>query len=347
VSLFDRTLKRVDGFQQRHAWLAFPIAVAKKFGDDRAGNLAALIAYYGFFSLFPLLLVLVGVLGLVLRGHPDLERSVIDSAIGQFPIIGDQIRNNVKSVAGSNVTLGIGTLTALWAGLGVTQAAQNAMNEIWDVPIKDRPNFLIARLRGLIMLVVLGILVLASTLLSTMGTAEARFAGALRVAGFAGSLALNLALYLVAFRVLTRKKLSWGDVFPGALIGAVLWTGLQAGGSYLMNHQVKHATAVYGFFGFVIGLLAWIYLGAQLTLYAAEVNVVRVRHLWPRSLVSPPLDEADRQTLTAAAKVEERIPEESVDVSFGDRGEQASAPEERKRRAAAEAGAEGGERNRA
>jgi membrane protein len=316
VNGIKSVVKRMDAYQQRHVWLGFPIAVAKKFGDDRAGNLAALIAYYGFFSIFPLLLVLTSLLGFVLRGNPELREAIVDSTLAQFPVIGEQIRENVGALR-SGVALGIGTVTALWAGLGVTQAAQVAMNDVWDVPIKARPRFLESRLRGLILLVVLGTITLASTILSGMGTLEGPVGVLLRVVGLAGSLGLNLVLFLVAFRVLTDKSLSLGDVFPGAAAGALLWTILQAVGSFYVNHVVKDASEVYGFFGFVLGLLAWIYLGALVTLYAAEINVVRVNRLWPRSLVmEPPLEQADRRTLRQAAKVEERIPQEDVDVSF-------------------------------
>jgi membrane protein len=314
--MVTRMVQRIDTYQQRHAWLGFPIAVAKKFGDDRAGNLAALIAYYGFFSIFPLLLVLTSILGILLSGNPELRQAIVDSALAQFPVIGEQIRENVSALR-SGVALGVGTLTALWAGLGVTQAAQVAMNDVWDVPIKARPSFLEKRLRGLILLVVLGSMTLASTVLSGIGTLEGTVGVVLRVAGFIGSLALNLAVFLVAFRLLTDRRLSWGDVFPGAAVGAVVWAILQAVGSFYVNHVVKDASELYGFFGFILGLLAWIYLGAQITLYAAEINVVRVDRLWPRRLVTaPPLAEADRRTLRKAAEVEERIPQEDVDVSF-------------------------------
>jgi membrane protein len=316
VSGIKNAIKRFDTYQQRHAWLGFPLAVVKKFGDDRAGNLAALIAYYGFFSIFPLLLVLVSLLGFLLRGNPELREAIVGSALAQFPVIGEQIRENVSALR-SGVALGVGTATALWAGLGVTQAAQVAMNDIWDVPIKARPNFLENRLRGLILLVVLGTITLASTVLSGLGTVEGTIGILLRVVGFAGALLLNLALFLIAFRVLTDRPLSWGDVLPGAITGAILWTLLQAVGSFYVNHIVKDASEVYGFFGFVLGLLAWIYLGAQITLFAAEINVVRVNRLWPRSLfMKPPLIEADERTLRQAAKVEERIPRENVDVSI-------------------------------
>jgi YihY family inner membrane protein len=321
VSFLKRLLERVDRFQQGHLALAFPFAVAKKFGDDRAGNLAALIAYYGFFSLFPLLLVFVTVLGFLLKGHPALLASVQRSALRQFPVIGADIQ--VQALTGSGVALVIGILTTLWAGLGVTQAAQNAMNEIWDVPIKKRPNFLYSRLRGLLMLVVLGTITVASIFLAGLGTTSGQLGLVLRVLGLAGSLVLNLVLYLLAYRILTIRDLTWGEVFPGAAVAAVLWTALQAVGGFYITHQVKNAQSTYGTFAVVLGLLVWIYLGAQLTLFCAEINVVKVRHLWPRQLIQPPLSEADERVLTAAAKVEERRPEERIDVSF-DHSEQES-----------------------
>jgi membrane protein len=276
--------------------------VVKKFGDDQAGDLAALIAYYGFFSLFPLLLVLVSVLGFVLHGDPELRVRILDSALAQFPVIGDHLRSNYESLAGNGVVLGIGTVTALWAGLGVTQAAQKAMNTVWGIPPEQRPGFLPSRLRGLIMLVVLGSMTVATILLTGLGTASGELGIALRVLGYVGSLALNLVLFLLAYRILTVKRLTWGDVLPGAVTGAVLWTALQLVGTYLVNRQVKNATPVYGTFAIVIGLLVWIYLGAQLTVLCAEVNVVRLNRLWPRSLFSrepqavPKPDERDPLT---------------------------------------------------
>ena len=309
-------LRRIDEFQRARAWLAFPFAVIKKAGDDRAGNLAALIAYYGFFSMFPLLLVLVSVLGLVLEGNPDLQRRVLDSALAQFPIIGTQIRRNLGSLGGSGVALAVGVVGALWGGLGVTQAAQTAMNDVWDVPMKQRPTFVEKRVRGVVLLLVFGALVLGSTFLSGLGTFRGELGVALRLIGLAGSLSLNLVLFMVAFRVLTDRPLSWGEVFPGAAVAAVLWALAQALGNFYVSRTLANATEVYGFFGLILGLLAWIYLGAQITLYCAEINVVRTLRLWPRSLVQPPLKDADEETLTRAAKVEERVPQQEVSVRF-------------------------------
>src|SRR6266508_3906642 len=289
----QRTLRKIDDFQQRKRWLAFPFAVFKKFGADRAGNLAAVIASYGFFSMFPLLLTFVSVLVLILRGHQGLQDSIVHSALRDFPVIGDQIARNVHSISGNGVALAVGIVGTLWAGM--------------DVPRKEWPNFLKSRFRGLLMLAILGTLTIGATFMSGLSTSGGP-AVVMAVLGIVGSLLLNLALFLVAYRVLTVRDVSWRDVFPGAAVAAVMWTEMQGLGGYYVTHQLKQASNVYGTFALVIGLLVWLSLGAQITLLAAEINVVRVNRLWPRSILQkPPLAEADRRTMTRGAKVEERI----------------------------------------
>ena len=149
-----RLLRAVDEYQKRHAWLGFPVAVLKKFGDDQAGKLAALIAYYSFFSLFPLLLVLVTVLGFLLGSSSGFATDVEHSVLSKFPIIGGDLQRNVHSLRGSGGALVVGVVGLLWGGMGVVQAGQNAMDEVWDVPRKQRPNFVSSRLRGLLLLLV-------------------------------------------------------------------------------------------------------------------------------------------------------------------------------------------------
>ncbi|HEY1127270.1 MAG TPA: YhjD/YihY/BrkB family envelope integrity protein, partial [Actinomycetota bacterium] len=207
-------LRKVDAFQKRHAALAFPFAVVRKFGDDQAGNLAALIAYYGFFSLFPLLLVLVTVLGMILRTDPDLQTRILDSALANFPVIGTEISRNVHALEGSGATLAVGIALTLWAGLGVVKATQTAMNSVWNVPFQHRPNFLRSTLRGLIMLGVLGVMTLVSAAAGTIGGGSGQ--SWLVILGLAVSLIVNLFLFLLAFRILTSENLTWGDVLPGA-----------------------------------------------------------------------------------------------------------------------------------
>jgi YihY family inner membrane protein len=306
-------VKAFDLRQQRSRWLAIPVAVVKKFGDDQAGSLAALVAYYAFFSLFPLLLVAVTVLGFVLQGDPSAQQSVDGSVLAHFPIVSDQIHN--KTLQGHAIALVIGVVTSLLAGLGVTGAAQNAFNRVWAVPFKERPDFVKTRLRGLLLLVSLGGLFVIGTLAS--GLVSGGLSGPLlTVLGIVVSLAINLGLFVISFKLLTAAELSARSLVPGAAFAAVAWELLQVAGGLYVHHVVSKSTTTYGTFALVIGVLAWLHLGAQLTLYGAEINVVLARHLYPRSLFGPPETEADQSTLRALAEVEERSDHQQIDVEF-------------------------------
>jgi membrane protein len=307
-----RPVKAFDRTQQRHVWLALPMAVVKKFGDDQAGSLAALVAYYAFFSIFPLLLVFTTVLGFVLQGNPGVQKSVENSVLGQFPVIGNQIK--VHALSGRTSALVIGLITSLLGGLGVTQAAQNALDRVWAVPFKDRPDFLRSRLRGLLLLLCLGAMFIVSSALS--GVLSSLGGVGVRIGGIVLSLVLNFGLFMAGFRFLTSATIATRCMWIGAGVAAVFWEILQIGGGIYINHVYRHASNTYSQFALVIALLVWLHLGAQLTLYAAEVNVVVTRRLWPRSLLGPPEVPADEKTLRALAKVEERHEVEQVDVQF-------------------------------
>ena len=316
------TLRRLDEVQRRHTWLSFPIAVAKKFGDDRAGSHAALIAYYGFFSMFPLLLALVTVLGILLANDPVLRERIVDSALSSFPVIGNQIRKNIRGIEASGVMLALALGLAVWTGLGVIRTAQVAMDDVWDVPKGARPGFLPRTVRALLLLIVFGAGLTASALLAGLSSSESRFGVTTQVFAFIATVALNSFLFTTAFRVLTTAGIRWRDVLPGGVIAAVGWALLQFLGTWLVQRQLAQAKEVYGFFfAVVIGLLSWIFIAAQLTLVAAEINVVRSRRLWPRSLIPPPHTGSDVEAITREAKEEER-PGQVVDVRFtGNDGE--------------------------
>jgi membrane protein len=299
--------------QQGHRWLAIPMAVIKKFADDGAGGLAALIAYYGFLSAFPLLLVFVTVLGYVLSGDPSLEHSIKTSVLGRFPVIGTGLQSS--ELTGHVTALVIGIGVSLWGGLGVTNAAQNAFDRVWAIPHKERADFLKRRLRGLLLVSVLGLLFVVSS------TASGLVAGGLggpelKVAGIAFSLLINVVLFGTAFRLLTAPSIPTRSLWLGVVIGGVLWEILQVAGGLYVGHVIRRASNTYGTFAAVIGLLAWLHLGANANLIAAEANVVVARRLWPRSLIGPPTEPADEETLAALAKVEERSEHESIEVEF-------------------------------
>ncbi len=312
MSITD-TLHAVDRRQQRTPGVRFLAAVYKKFSDDHAGQLAALIAYYAFVSIFPLLLVFVTILGFVLQGNPADREKIVHGTLGQFPILSDSLK--LHSLKGSGVALAIGIVGTLLAGMGVTSAAQNAFNGIWHVPYKSRPNFLFSRLRSLAVLAILGTLMIVSTAAAGFVGASAHGVAAV-VGGVLLAFVVNVALFMTAFTLLTATDVSWREYLPGVIVAAILWQLLQHLGGYYVDHTLKHTQPLYGTFAVVLGLLAWLYLGAQLVIFAAEINVVRVRRLSPRSFFSEPLLDADIRALTSSAEVEERVEQENVEVSF-------------------------------
>jgi YihY family inner membrane protein len=291
------------------------MAVIKKFADDQAGGLAALVAYYAFFSIFPLLLVFTTILAFVLQGNEELYNDVTTSVLAQFPVVGDQLQ--AQALTGKISALVLGVLTSLWGGLGVTQAAQNAFDKVWAVPFKDRRDFLRKRLRGLLLLMCLGVLFVLSAVIT--GLVTTTFHGTLvKIVGYAITLAVNFWFYMAAFRFLTAASIPTRSLWLGAAVGAVFLTILQLVGTIYIQHVIKRASNTYGTFATVIGLLVWLHLIAQLTMLATETNTVVARRLWPRSLLGPPQSTADKETLRALAEMEARDQRESVEVRFED-----------------------------
>jgi YihY family inner membrane protein len=276
-------LHAFDDFQQRSRRLGFVVAVFKRFDDDQASQMGALIAYYGFFSLFPLLLVFVTVLGFVLEGSPSTQESVLHSTLSQFPVIGSQLQSNVHSLKGSVPALAIGLIGATLAGLGITGATQSAFNNVWQIPRRRQLGFLAWRLRGIGLLAVFGALLIVSTVAAGYVTAQTTGVVGVLV-GVVVALAANLLLFFAVFRMLTAEEIDTRDLIPGVIVAAILWQLLQHVGGFYVEHVVRHAKETSGVFAFVLGLLTWLYLGGQVTVLAAEVNVVRARRLWPRRL---------------------------------------------------------------
>lgn len=312
MNVVERTIRRVDRFQQRHPVLAFPFAVVQKFGNDRAGAQATRIAYHGLFSLFPLLLLLTTVLGYVLRGDPQLRQELVDSTLANFPIIGTRLQASGPAIRGNGWALVVGIAGTLWGAFGVGQTAQEAMNLVWNVPYVEWPSFVVRRLRAVLVVVVAGAgIVVASGLSIVVPRLVGGAGGPLATVG---SVAVTLGMFLVVFRMLTAAPLGWRDVALGAVLATVAWQSLQLLGTWYVGRTLRNASDTYGFFAIVIAALSWMFLAAQLTLLAAEVDVVRRHHLWPRSMTQPPLIEGDRRTFDRLAQMAVRRPEYGVRV---------------------------------
>jgi membrane protein len=312
----EKMLRAADRFQQGHPWLACPVAVWKKFGDDQAGNLAALIAYFAFVSIFPLLLVLATVLNIVLHDHPALRAKLINSALANYPVVGQQIKSNVHSLNQTGVALAIGIILIFLGARGVANAMQNALNSAWEVPKADRPGFPWSWLRSIALILVVGAgTIITSVLSGVVGGAGHVLPGfAVKIAATAVSLVLNIGMFWLGFRLAAASVVTWRNLRLGAVIAGCAWQILQVAGGYIIGHQLAHSSALYGTFGVVLGLIAWLYLQATATLYAAEINVVRARKLWPRSLAPPPYTAGDVLAYRLYAKVERREAGESVQV---------------------------------
>jgi uncharacterized BrkB/YihY/UPF0761 family membrane protein len=242
----------------------------------------------------------------------------VHSALSQFPIVGSQLTGptGIHALkAGSAAGLIIGLLGLLWGSQGVTQAAQKAMAAVWNVPGVRRPGFVPRLGRSAEFVAVLLLNVIITTVLAGFAALGGQ-AWYLRALAGILTLLVDVGVYILAFRVLTPKPVRTHDLVPGAALAGAAWAILQYFGALLVGHQLRHSSQIYGYFGSILGLLAFLYLAAEISIYAAEFNVVRARHLYPRSIIQPPLTDADLQTLTYIAKAEERRPEQRVNVDY-------------------------------
>jgi YihY family inner membrane protein len=315
---------RIDRFQQRHSWAGFPLAVVYKYFEDQGAYLAALITYYGFLSIFPLLLLLVTSLGYVLEDNPHLRQDVLDSALGQFPGMAQQIGDTVRPLEGNLVALIVGIVGGLYGAIGVAQAVQNALNRMWAIPRNSRPNPLMARLRSLLFLLVVGTALLTTTAITALTTHVDAFGAnlgfLLRALIVIGTVALNSTLFVATFRVLTARDVTIRQVLLGAVIAATGWQLLQWLGDWYVQ-RVEGSNNAYGIFAIVLGLVGYIFLAAVVVVLATEINVVRVNRLWPRSLLTPftdnvTLTDADRRAYQSYARSERFKGFQHVEVDF-------------------------------
>ena len=319
-----KVMGAVDGWQRRTTWAAVPYAVVKKFGDDDANLLVVALAWYGFTAIFPLLLVVVTVFGFI--GAKSIGMGIIRT-LHEFPVIGSSF-NPASSGAlhGSVLGLVIGLVGLLYGAQGVTQTAQQAMATIWNIPQIQRTGFLPRLGRSLAGLFTIGAAFVVNAFVTgyaTGGTASY----AIRIPVLAGLLVINAGLYFATFTLLTAKAIGPRGLLPGAVAGAVAFTALITVGTGLVTHQLKNTSATYGAFGTVIGIVAFLLVLAKLSMYAAELNPVLARRLYPRALPlgGEPTD-ADRRVLSALVRAEQRSDDQTIDVGFGDRPADQAAP---------------------
>ena len=316
---------RVDEFQRRHPVVGFPLAVVYKYFDDQGPYLAAIISYYAFIAIFPLLLISSSVLGFLLQGDPSLRDRLLESALSQFPVVGDQL-GRPEGLQGSTSAIVAGSIAALYGSLGLGQASQNAANIAWSVPRNSRANPFLMRLRSLLFLVIagLGILALAiatSVLANIDSVGGSALEPALRWAVRGIGLLLTVAIFVGLFRLVSSGRAGTRSVLPGAVFAAVGWQLLQLGGNAYVTGVIGRASQMNQTFALVLGLVAFIFITAVVVVMGLEINVVLRRHLYPRALLTPFTDNvrltaADERAYTSYAKAQRHKGFQSIEATF-------------------------------
>jgi YihY family inner membrane protein len=316
--------RSLDEVQRRRPALGFPIAVVYKFFDDLGPYLAAILTYYAFVAIFPMLLIASTVLGVLVQGDEELQTRLLDSALSQFPIVGEQL-GRPGGLEGSTTGVVVGALAALYGLLGLGQAAQHALNTVWAVPRNSRFNPFVGRLRGLVSMLVAGVAVLAVTALTTLSGNLDAFGLVgdtwLRRLGTLATVLLTTVVLAVMMRFTTARRPSFRTNLPGALTIAVLWHLLQVAGGVYVRRVVASADEMSGVFAIVLGLIALIFLASTFAVLGLEVSAVLSRRLFPRALLTPftdavELTEADRRAYASYARMQRHKGFQHVDVTF-------------------------------
>ena len=315
------SVSRIDGFQRRHPVVGYPLAVVYKFFEDQGAYLAVIITYYGLLSLVPLLLLLSTILGFVLRGNPGAQEAIVNSAVSQIPVIGQEI-GDPGALGGGGVGLAIGIVGALYGSLGVGLAVQNAVNTAWGIPRNERPNPFKARLRSLLLMVTAGLFVVGTTVLNAV--LSDLFTGTLAgTASRVGYTVLAGVGFTFAFWLAAAHRPPFRAILPGAVVMAVLWQLLQYFGLGLVTLVGGRSSVSNQVFTAVLGLIAFLFVTSCCVVLCVEVDVVRSRRLYPRALLTPftdavELTPGDQRAYTRIAKAQRHKGFERVHVEFGE-----------------------------
>ncbi len=325
-TIIDRVVDRVDAVQRRHRFLAFPFAVFKRYGEDNGGWVGALISYYGFFSLFPLLVVFVTIATWVLGDRPDLLQQVLEALWSRVPFAVDlqaNVEEEVRTLRPNSWATVVSVIVLLWGALGVARVLQDTVNRVWGVARFRRPGFLPKVVRSLSIIALLGIGLIATGVVAGLTVAsEFPIVGLVLVTLL--NVALGVVVTVAVYRLGIAQRVPFADLWPGATIMAIGLYGLTLGASVYVKHVVARTSGIYGPFATTIGLLAYVSLVVQVFVYATEVNVVRARRLWPRSLTGRGLGEPDARAIDLTLRRERLLSQEQL-TARGLTAEQAAA----------------------
>lgn len=284
-SALQKSIQKLDHVQQRHHVSAFVYAVVKRYGEDRAGYEAALLTYYAFLALFPLLLVLTTLLQIIATSHPQLQSNILTNVTNNFPVLGGQLSAHVHSLHRNGLAVVTGLLFIFYGVRGVADVFRNGVSHIWEIPRSELPGFPVSTLKSLSVVVVGGLGGIAASVAAGLTTA----AGSplpLRLLALLANLIILFCLFAVLFQLSLPRRISFQEIRTGSAAAAIGLVILQSLGGYLLGRELRSLDALYSYFALALGLIFWIYLQAQIIYYAAEISVVKYRRLWPRSFNS-------------------------------------------------------------
>ncbi len=262
---------KVLELRERSAVADVVVGTLDGFRRHLSGRNAAVLAYYGVLTIFPLLMAATTILGFVLEGNPELQQDIVNSAFSQIPVIGDQIESQAGQITGNWWALSLGLAVALWSSMKAFVGAHSAFDDIWEVPVDDRAKGVQTRTRALVGIAVIGSAQIGNVVLAALvGYADLPRLG--QIALTLGGLAINVGVVASMYRFLTSRDVSWSMVWPGAIFSGVLYTFLQFVGTNIMSRALANAESVYGDFAGLIALMTWISLHALIALVGAELN---------------------------------------------------------------------------
>lgn len=278
-------LEKLDRLQQKYKSTAFTAAVFKKYANDDGGYLAALITYYVFLSLFPLLLVASSAIHLLLGSFEGLENRIIEGINTYFPAMSENLQKSIKNFPGSGLALVFGILITIYGTRGGAATLRYTFNKIWSVPKESQLGFPLSIPHSLLIVLVGGGGVVLAAVLSSYA-AGLTDAFAYRLIPLAISFFTLVGVFYLIFSLsINSREPTRKDLLVSALVAAIGVQVLQLIGGYLVTHQLRNLSSLYGTFALVLGLLFWIYLQVQVLLLAAFAGVVHARKLWPRNLI--------------------------------------------------------------
>lgn len=271
------TSDKVMELRSKHPAIEVGVDTLDGWRRHISGRNASTLAFFGFLSIFPALLAATTILGFVLEGNEDLQQRIIDGALADIPVLGQQLENDPASLSGNIWALLIGLGGALWSASKAFVAMQGAFDDVWEVEVDHRDAMPKQRGKALLGILFIGGAQVGTIVIATL-VASAGLPNIGRILLVLATVAINITMIAAMYRFLTAAEPTWSDVWPGAIVAGIVYTLLQHFGTTIVRSITENASDTYGQFALVLGLVTWLGLLSIATIMSAEWNAALVRH---------------------------------------------------------------------